>query len=326
MNDAVSVLALSAVGLVGTALGGPWLIRRAAPVLSHTPRLAAGTLFGITLAWVAALTAVGPALFLASRGAVDTSVDARGECLRCLVSTSGFPAGLVDAGFPLLPLLATPLVAVLVLSGVALVCAGRRTRATARTAAALHVGARRIRVHGHDVLLVRSRRPFAFALPRRHGGVVVSQGAIGALDELELLAVLEHERAHLRQRHHLVTAVVSCLTAPLRGVPLIDAAARAIPLYLEIAADDAARRRAGTPALASALLVLGDPGRAAGVGTIPTGALHAAGPDRIGHLVAARSRRRDLPAALAVGALPVLLAATWLAALLPYADALLVAC
>lgn len=66
--------------------------------------------------------------------------------------------------------------------------------------------------------------------------------------------MLAHEHAHLHHRHHLISALVEAIAAYLRWVPLIRAAADALPHYLEIAADDQARREAGTPALVSALV------------------------------------------------------------------------
>lgn len=155
-------------------------------------------------------------------------------------------------------------------------------------------GLRRV-VAGYDVLLVTDRHPFALSLPRGHGGIVVSTGAVDLLAADELRAVFAHEQAHVRQHHHLIAALVDALTAHLRWVPLLAAAADALGHYLEIAADDHARREAGTPALASALLVLGEAGRGedgrseAGRGADAAydagGVLHALGPDRVRHLV-----------------------------------------
>ena len=320
-------VALLIAGLLGTALGGPRLIRRAAPALAHTPRAAAASLTAVVVAWPAALAAIGPALLLALDGTETAPGDGHTPCPRCTDPSAVLATGLLDPSrhLPLL-LLVSPLGVTAVILSVAAVHAARRSRATARAAAAVHVGARRTRIHGHDVLLVRQDHPFAFALPRRHGGVVVSEGALGALAEPELLAVLEHERAHLRQGHHLVTALVAALAAPLRRVPLIDAAAEAVPLYLEIAADDAARRRTGTPALAGALLALGDPGHGLGAEAAPAGVLNAAGPDRIGHLVTARRGHRGRAAVLVVGALPVLLLTAWVAVASPYADLVSATC
>lgn len=112
---------------------------------------------------------------------------------------------------------------------------------------------------------------------------MLSTGAVRALEEDELAAVLAHEHAHLRQRHHLVSALVEAIAAYLRWVPLIRAAADALPHYLEIAADDRARREAGTPALVSALVKLGERTHPAMPQHSCSVALHAAGPERIRH-------------------------------------------
>jgi Zn-dependent protease with chaperone function len=58
----------------------------------------------------------------------------------------------------------------------------------------------------HDSALV-------YCLPGKRGQVVLTSGAIDALDEAELTAVLAHERAHLRMRHDTVLAAASALSA-----------------------------------------------------------------------------------------------------------------
>src|SRR5699024_3740318 len=115
------------------------------------------------------------------------------------------------------------------------------------------------RLHGHTVLLIDDPAPQAFTLPARRGGIVMSSVTLRVLEPQELRAILEHEAAHLRQHHHLLLSLASAVGSALRWVPLIDAALAALPHYLEIAADDAARRRCGTAALAGALLRLGEP-------------------------------------------------------------------
>src|SRR5699024_9033090 len=100
---------------------------------------------------------------------------------------------------------------------------------------------------GRTVKTVAGRRLLAFSLPRRYGGVVLSQDLCAELEPDELTAVLEHERAHVVQGHHAVMAVVETVVSPLRFVPLFAEIADSIPLYLEIAADDRARKVAGTP-------------------------------------------------------------------------------
>ena len=155
----------------------------------------------------------------------------------------------------------------------------------------LDFASRSMHVLGHYVLLVKDPRPNAFSLPNRYGGIVVTRGALDALSRSELSAVLEHEAAHLRQRHHLLLAVLNGATRYLRWVPLIASIRASVPHYLEIAADQAATKRTGTPALASALLKLGAhhpagaPAHRSHARTASGSVLHAAGPERIRSLI-----------------------------------------
>lgn len=277
--------ALLLSGLVVTALTGPMVLRSAAPRLMWTPRLAVGLLLSGVIAWVLTLLAVGPVLAWGLTGPDVLPPSAARVCQQCLVAANPFGGRTLNTGVPVVLLLVVPVVLALISLGD---CAGllrRRRRATRRSAHRFGARARRREIHGHDVLLVADPHPFALSLPQRHGGIVVSTGAVESLAADELRAVLAHERAHIRQQHHLITALVDGLTARLRWVPLLGASADALGHYLEIAADDHARRVAGTPALASALLVLGAAGPAVDAAHRADGVLHALGPDRIRHLV-----------------------------------------
>lgn len=280
MTALLLVLLLGLV-LVAVGAGGAWVVRRSAPVLVRAPRLAAGLLLATAGLWVLTLLALGPMLSWVNDGPAVLTGPAGEVCQRCLASANPFGRSVITTMIPTLALLAVP-----VLGGLVLLVAGaaevrRRRRSTARTAAAIH--GTPVTVLGHRVLLVPDERAYAFALPSRHGGIVLSEGCRTALAGEELAAVLAHEQAHLRQRHHLVLLVGAALVRCLTWVSLLAAIRTALPLYLEIAADDAARRRAGAPALASALLRLGE--RDPAVPSGASGALHAAGPDRIRHLV-----------------------------------------
>jgi hypothetical protein len=66
-------------------------------------------------------------------------------------------------------------------------------------------------------------------------------------------AALEHERAHLRGRHHLLVAVVETLAAALPACPLLRAAPAAVKDLVELAADAGAARRCGAAAVREAL-------------------------------------------------------------------------
>lgn len=280
---ALLLVLLLGLALIGAGAGGAWVVRRSAPVLVRVPRLAAGLLLATAALWVLTLLALGPMLSWVNDGPAVLTGSAGEVCQRCLASANPFSRSTVSTTIPTVALLAVPVLGGLLLVGAGLGEVRRRRRATAGAAA--QIEGTPATVLGHRVLLVPDERPFAFALPARHGGIVLSEGCRTALSADELAAVLAHEEAHLRQRHHLAMLLGVALVRCLAWVPLLAAIRTALPLYLEIAADDAARRRAGTPALASALLRLGERDTTAPFGASSSEALHAAGPDRIRHLV-----------------------------------------
>lgn len=69
---------------------------------------------------------------------------------------------------------------------------------------------------------------------------MLTTGAIGALDESQLRAVLAHERAHLRGRHHLLVTLAGALSAAFPRVPAFRVAGEQVARLAELSADDAA--------------------------------------------------------------------------------------
>lgn len=223
-------------------------------------------------------------------------------------------------------LLALPAVLTLALAVGTLRQLARRASRSRHAARALLHGARPQRLYGYDVSLVEAEHPFALAFPARHGGIVLSTAAVRSLDADELAAVLAHESAHLHQRHHLISAAVESVAAYLRWVPLVRAATDALPHHLEIAADDRARRSAGTPALVAALLKLGERSHPSVPQDVGPVALHAAGPERIRALVRPSAGLSGALPAVAITAYVVALAVVSATVHLPYASAALTAC
>ncbi len=141
--------------------------------------------------------------------------------------------------------------------------------------------------------------------------MVVTTGALGALSGQELTAVLAHERAHLRGRHHLPVAVATGLARAFPAVPLFDCGLAEVHRLVELLADDAATRRLGRLEVASALLCLaGMRSPAPALGAVGT-----AGAARVRRLLQAppplsRLQRGAALAALAlVAATPLVVAA-----------------
>lgn len=95
--------------------------------------------------------------------------------------------------------------------------------------------------------------PMALSIGGRPGVIVMSHALRRALTPDAVRAVLEHERAHLRGRHHLLLAVVNILAGALPRCPLLRAAPEAVRDLVELAADAGAARRCGPSAVREAL-------------------------------------------------------------------------
>ncbi|MEU6928333.1 M56 family metallopeptidase [Streptomyces sp. 2RAF24] len=113
--------------------------------------------------------------------------------------------------------------------------------------------------------------PAVYCLPGRSRRVVVSSGALRALTPPQLAAALAHERAHISGRHHILVAATESFVAAFPRLPLARHGATAVPLLLEMAADDRALRRCSRDALATALYALAS-------GKAPREAFAAGGP------------------------------------------------
>jgi Zn-dependent protease with chaperone function len=165
-------------------------------------------------------------------------------------------------------------------------------------------------------VLVEHLQPAVYCVAGPHPTVVMTTGALQALDPGQVDAVLAHERAHLACHHHRFLAIARIGRQVFPFIPLMRDAARQVARLAEMHADDAATAGRDTRPLAAALVVLAW----AGAGPVPeTPALAAAGTDavyRIQRLLApaeplGRVRRHLLRAAAAGLALvPLALALT----------------
>ncbi|MEU5312687.1 M56 family metallopeptidase [Streptomyces sp. NPDC021562] len=168
--------------------------------------------------------------------------------------------------------------------GVAAVRQGRRL-VRSRRECALLPGATELAVLDDDV-------PLAFALPGSPGRIVVSRGMLRCLDDDHREALLAHERAHLRGRHHVFQSVWR-LTAAL--TPLLRPVAVAGDFVLERWADEEAAERVGSRevvAHAVGRAALASAGAARPVALALTG---GAVPQRVRALMAPPPARRSLP-------------------------------
>lgn len=109
---------------------------------------------------------------------------------------------------------------------------------------------------GVDVVTLPCADRLAYAVPGRPDQVVVSDGLLRALDHDEAAAVLRHERAHLRHRHHDALTVARDLEAWLAWFRPARASVGALRLAVERWADEdaASASAAARPAVRRALL------------------------------------------------------------------------
>jgi Zn-dependent protease with chaperone function len=127
---------------------------------------------------------------------------------------------------------------------------------------------------GNHLRILDVAQPLAYCLPGVRSRVVVSEGALNALADNEVAAILSHERAHLRARHDLVLEMFTAVHAAFPRFVRSAHALHAVRLLIELLADDAAVRAAGPTPLARALV-------ACASGQTPSGALAAGGPTTV---------------------------------------------
>jgi Zn-dependent protease with chaperone function len=125
-----------------------------------------------------------------------------------------------------------------------------------------------------DAVLVDHASAAAYCVPGRSSRVVLTTAALTMLDEPQLAAVLAHEQAHLRGRHHLALAAGRVLRLAFPWVPAFRWAHDEVAQLVELIADDAAARHCDRRDLAGALVVLAADSRS----VVPATAFAAGGP------------------------------------------------
>jgi hypothetical protein len=298
-----------AVVLVAYAAGlgflGPAMLARArwtarAPLLAIVTYLAAG--------WsvIAALGLAGLTLAVHATALGGGLSDLIGACVHRLQATYGTPGGATVAGLGLT-------LAGAVLARTVLTATGHFR--DARRQALQHAQTARLVGRPEPALgavLVEHAQPAVYCVAGRQPTVILTTGAVQALDPSQLDAVLAHERAHLTGRHHRLLAMARIGREVLPFLPLMRDAEEQVARLVELHADDAATRARDPQLLATALVVLA-------AGASPASALAAGATDsvqRIHRLLGpgeplGRVRRRLLRvAAVALALTPVLLALT----------------
>jgi Zn-dependent protease with chaperone function len=232
------------VGTLGSRLLGraQWTAR--APLLAIVTYLAAG--------WsvVAALGLAGLTLAIHATALGGGLSQLIGACVLRLRETYGTPGGATVAALGLS--LAGAVAARTVLTAMThLRSAGQQALLHAETA----------RLVGRPepslgAVLVEHSDPVAYCVSGRHPTVILSTGAVQALEPAQLSAVLAHERAHLTGRHHRLLAMARIGRLVLPFLPLMRDADAQVARLVEMHADDAAARASDPRSLATALVVL----------------------------------------------------------------------
>jgi Zn-dependent protease with chaperone function len=246
-------LALALVAAAAVCLGpaGPRLGRARWP--GRAPHAAIALWQALGVAGVLALVAAGWAMAVAPLH--DTVLGGLSRLVGGLAA--GHPLQGLGLGEALGLTLATDITAVLV-GG--LVVTGLRTlrRAVRHRYLLDLVSVRSERVPGAS--LVSHPAPAAYCLPGLRPRVVLSTGAVERLAPDQLSAVVAHEHAHVREHHELVIVPFQSLTNLFSWVPYVRAATAAVPVLVEMAADDRAARHHGRRSLATALVAMASEG------------------------------------------------------------------
>ena len=106
-------------------------------------------------------------------------------------------------------------------------------------------------------VVVRSEQNSAVAVPGRRPVIVVSSHLRDTLSPAQLEAVVEHERGHLVQHHHLLLQLAHLQYRCAPVLPCARSLEQSLHLLVELAADDHAARRCGRRTTATALRALG---------------------------------------------------------------------
>ncbi|MER5390995.1 M56 family metallopeptidase [Saccharopolyspora sp. NPDC002686] len=302
------------------AAWGPRLMRSGRRWQSSAPRLGLVLWTALATSWIVSVVSAGLAAMAQLSGGLGLA-GLLHACLRALLTIVGVHS-LADA-----PAAIALLGSAVVLARLFTVAA-RHARQT-RQHRKLHRQTLRSTsdsaVHdGVPVAVVEAEQAAAYCVPGQDPTVVLTTGALRRLVPAERAAVLAHEIAHLRGKHHFVLGWTAILARAFPFVPLLKAASQETARLVEWIADDQAGRRHGNRAVARALAVMATSNRNSTT-RVPKAALAAVGsgvPERVRRLVqpraAARSASWRIAAALA---LPVIALVAAAAVLLPCATA-----
>jgi Zn-dependent protease with chaperone function len=276
----VSATLLLAYGTIAGTLGAGWLLNAHWPMFA--PRLAIAAWQALAASVLLSLSAAGLALSVSFPHVRADLARLFNLCAENLSHGYAAPGGVAVAtiglGFVLAVFVRTTWCAI----GISM--SERRERA-ARIAVLDLVGRTDI-IPG--AVVIDHDAPYAFCVGGKRHHVVLTSALLATLSERQLEAVLAHEEAHLRQRHHVALVICRALFGTLApAFPIFRRALARVRLYAELAADDRARRAVGEGPLHEALATLA-------CLPAPAGTLAATGNDVEARLLRLTGRHRPL--------------------------------
>lgn len=245
--------------ILGTA--GTAVMRRATWV-DRAPRLAIAAWYSLSASSLLAVAVGGLALVVPTHVVSTNLADLLESCAMALRARYATPGGVAMATSGVA-------VATMVVGRWSYCSLAELSRAAAARRRHVDILAMVGRLE-RGVTLLDDDRPYVYCVAGRRHRIVMTTGASDLLDPEQLSAVLAHERAHLRGRHHLVIGAATATARAFPWIPLFTAARDEVTRLVELAADDAASSAAARLSLAEAMLALS-------ATTPPAGALAAGG-------------------------------------------------
>ena len=249
----------AALVLYATVVGilGPVPLRRASWPL-RAPKLGAAVVLAAAWSVLLALVLAGATLFLPASSLTTDIGQLIGACLSRLRAAYASPGGatVVIAGQALSVGLFSRILWV----------AGRlaASRRTERRRHQLLIRLAGRRLPNADAVVLDSPGTAAYCVAGRRPAVIVTTGTMDLLSAQQLEAVLAHEEAHLRARHHRWLSAAALAARSVPFVPLLRQTPARLAGLLEMDADELAAHQHDPRVLASALVAVGTAGPARG--------------------------------------------------------------
>ena len=239
---------LLVLAVVGGTAGGRWLTGSRWP--THAPRLGIWAWMVLSVSTTSAALLAGLALAVPTVRPTPLLTDLLHACWASIRAHYATPGGLVTGVVGLV--LSTAIVSRLLVRLATEDLGSGRARRDHR-ARLLLLGQPN---SDRSLVVLPCDDPAIYCLPGRPGLVVCTSAALDSLRPDELQAVLAHEQAHLRGRHHRLLTFAAALRSAFPFVPTFRLAEASLATLVEMRADDRALVGRAPHTLGSALVKL----------------------------------------------------------------------